>query len=368
MKVLINFIRVFVGVLFIFSGLVKANDPMGLSYKMQEFFFAWGMSSLDGISLSLSVLMIAFEIFAGAALILGWRAKTISWLLLLLIVFFTFLTGYAFLSGKFKNCGCFGDCIPITSKQSFIKDIILLILIIILFFSQNYIKPILSKGGLLLSMLLVFIFSFASQWFTLKNLPLADCLPFKKGNNISEQMKMPANAVPDSTVITFEYEKEGKKISFTGENFPDDFNDSTYKFINRYDKVIRPGKNNEPPIKTFILNAQNGEDITQKILNDEKVVLIFMEDASTPIKKWQTQLESLYNASIGKNIPIYIITSAAPKLSKIIANTAFKNIELLNGDNTMIRMAARTNPTCLVLNKGTIVAKESYSNFNKIQL
>ena len=106
MKVIVNIARIIVGILFIFSGLVKANDPIGLSYKMQEFFLVWGTSFLDGISLALSVIMIAFEIIAGAALLLGWRSKTISWLLLLLIVFFTFLTGYAYLSGKFKNCGC----------------------------------------------------------------------------------------------------------------------------------------------------------------------------------------------------------------------------------------------------------------------
>src|SRR5262249_35159409 len=127
MKLIVNIVRVIVGVLFIFSGLIKANDPLGLSYKMKEFFEVWS----DGLanssfflnhtlinffhffhehSLTLSVIMIAFEIIAGAALLLGWQMKLFSWLLLLLIIFFTFLTAYAFLSGKFKSCGCFGDC------------------------------------------------------------------------------------------------------------------------------------------------------------------------------------------------------------------------------------------------------------------
>ncbi|HMR85563.1 MAG TPA: DoxX family protein, partial [Niabella sp.] len=171
MKVLVNIARIFVGVLFIFSGLVKANDPVGLSYKMQEFFLVWGTTWLDGMALALSVLMIAFEIIAGAALLLGWRIRTVGWLLLLLIVFFTFLTGYAYLSGKFKSCGCFGDCLPITSGISFLKDVLLLVLILLIFFNTKYIKPAFSKGITLLLLLLVTLFSFASQWYTLKYLP-----------------------------------------------------------------------------------------------------------------------------------------------------------------------------------------------------
>src|SRR6266498_111114 len=122
MKTLLNIGRIIVGVLFIFSGLVKANDPLGLSYKMQEFFEVWGLSSLNDYTLALSLVMNIFEVLAGVAVIIGWRMKLFSWLLLLLIIFFTFLTGYAALSGKIKTCGCFGDCIPLTPTTSFIKD------------------------------------------------------------------------------------------------------------------------------------------------------------------------------------------------------------------------------------------------------
>src|SRR6201990_3197332 len=111
MKILIALCRFWVGILFIFSGLVKANDPLGLSYKMQEFFEVWNINWLDHVTLAFSVLMIVFEIVAGVAILLGWRMKLFSWLLLLLIVFFTFLTGYAYLSGKVRECGGFGDCL-----------------------------------------------------------------------------------------------------------------------------------------------------------------------------------------------------------------------------------------------------------------
>ena len=132
MKILISIIRILVGILFIFSGLVKADDPLGLSYKMQEFFEVWNFHWLDHFTLAFSILMIVFEIVAGVAILLGWRMKLFSWLILLLMIFFTFLTGYAYLSGKVRECGCFGDCIPITAGQSFAKDLVLLVLVFFL--------------------------------------------------------------------------------------------------------------------------------------------------------------------------------------------------------------------------------------------
>src|SRR5882757_10993323 len=143
MKSLINIARVIVGILFIFSGLVKANDPLGLSYKMQEFFEVWNFHWLDNFTLAFSIIMIVFEIVAGVAILLGWRMKLFSWLLLLLIIFFTFLTGYAYLSGKVRECGCFGDCIPLTAGESFTKDIVLLLLILFLFVVKRQIQPLL---------------------------------------------------------------------------------------------------------------------------------------------------------------------------------------------------------------------------------
>src|SRR5678815_4145095 len=130
-------VRWVVGLLFIFSGLIKANDPLGLSYKMQEFFEAWNWYALNDLTLPLSLIMNVFEVLAGVAVIIGWRMRLFSWLLLLLIIFFCFLTAYAYLTGNIRTCGCFGDCIPLTPLTSFIKDVVLLILILILFVNRK---------------------------------------------------------------------------------------------------------------------------------------------------------------------------------------------------------------------------------------
>src|SRR5665213_4469807 len=150
MKLLVNICRVIVGVLFIFSGLVKAMDPHGLAYKMQEFFEVWATNAslanlmhwLTDYALPFAIIMITLEIIVGVAMLLGLWKKFFTWLILLLIIFFGFLTGYAALSGKISTCGCFGDCIPLTSMESFIKDLVLLVLVLILFFGRKYIVPV----------------------------------------------------------------------------------------------------------------------------------------------------------------------------------------------------------------------------------
>ncbi len=180
MKYFLTISRIIVGVLFIFSGLVKANDPLGLSYKMQEFFEIWGWGFLDDYTLAFSVAMNAFEIIAGVAILVGWQMRMFSWLLLLLIIFFTFLTGYALFSGKIHECGCFGDCIPLTADQSFMKDLLLLVLIGVIFIYRNKIKPAIPALGSIVILFFTTIFSFALQWFTLLHLPVVDCLPIKR--------------------------------------------------------------------------------------------------------------------------------------------------------------------------------------------
>src|SRR2546423_7094721 len=141
MKIVLSIVRILVGLLFIFSGLIKANDPLGLSYKMQEFFEVWGWNGWNDYTLALSIILISFEIIAGVAVLLGWQFRIFSWLLLLLIICFSFLTGYAVLSGKIKECGCFGDCIKLTAMDSFIKDVALFALILFLFFFRKQIRP-----------------------------------------------------------------------------------------------------------------------------------------------------------------------------------------------------------------------------------
>jgi uncharacterized membrane protein YphA (DoxX/SURF4 family) len=362
MKPLIALTRTLVGVLFIFSGLVKADDPLGLSYKMQEFFEVWNFHWFDHVTLAFSILMIVFEIVAGVALLLGWRIRLFSWLLLLLIIFFTFLTGYAYLSGKVRECGCFGDCIPLTAGESFSKDLILLILIIFLFSVRSRIRPILPSAASAAIFIGATIFSFLVQWYVLVRLPVVDCLPYKVGANIPDQMKPPPGSVPDSTVITMVYEKDGKRLEFDATHFPADFSDS-YHFVSRYDKLIREG-NAVPPIKDFVLTTGAGIDTTDAVLNAKGFKLFeFVQNVNDYTATREFSI--ILTMAKAKNIPFFIITSDYDTvMSRVTEIGVAANVVVLKCDFTAIKTAARANPTLLLLKKGIIIGKWSYADFD----
>jgi uncharacterized membrane protein YphA (DoxX/SURF4 family) len=361
-KNLLNIVRFLVGILFIFSGLIKANDPLGLSYKMQEFFDVWHMPAFNQYSLLLAVIMIIFEIVAGVAVLLGWRMQLFAWLLLILILFFSFLTGYAVISGKIRECGCFGDCIPLQAMGSFIKDLILLAMILFLFVFRKEIEPLLSKNASILILLFSGVLSFSFQWYVLQYLPLVDCLPYKIGANIPEKMKPPAGSVPDSTVIHFVYEKNNKQVEYSADQLPADFDDS-YKFIKRYDKLIRKG-NAEPAIKDFSLSTDSGNDSTAQILDRSGYKLIvFSRNFPEADPSWNKPFSVLYTLSKSKNIPVYFITANRGEANAYLAaNRLSGEIAVFTCDATAIKTAARTDPTIYLLKKGTILNKWSYAS------
>src|ERR1700754_1268999 len=189
--------RILVGLLFIFSGLVKINDPLGFSYKLEEYFEVFHLNFLSSMALSLSVFLCSLEIVLGFALLIGVRAVSVAWGLLLLIIFFAFLTFYSAYFQVVQTCGCFGDAIPLTPWQSFSKDLVLLLLIIVLFINRRKIQPLFSKktgDNLLIASVVVAV---GIGLYTYNFLPVIDFLPYKVGANIPDEMATPPNSKPD---------------------------------------------------------------------------------------------------------------------------------------------------------------------------
>ena len=368
MKILLQASRIIVGVLFIFSGLIKANDPAGLSYKMQEFFEVWGLHGFNDYTLTFSILMIAFEIIAGVAVLVGWEFSLFSWLLLLLIIFFTFLTGYALLSGNIRECGCFGDCIKLTAGESFVKDLVLLALILVLFAKRKTIKPLFANRISMLFLLASTIFAFGLQFYVLTYLPVVDCLPYKVGNNIPEKMKIPAGSLPDSTVINYVYKKGGADVEFDADHFPSDFNDSLYQFVKRYDKVVRQG-NAQPPIKDFVIIAPSGTDTTMAILQQSgEQFIVFSKILPKGAKDWtwSDDMKKIHAAAKEKKIPLIWVSADAENTAKGLVVLNMSDIPVMRGDLVAIKTAARVDPTIYLIKDGTIQGKWSYAGFNKV--
>jgi len=358
MKKLNTPIRIFVGLLFIFSGLIKANDPHGLSYKMQEFFEVWGFDFLNPLSLFSSLGMNVLEVFAGIAIIVNWQTKKITWLLFILILFFTFLTGYALFSGKIKTCGCFGDCLPLTPAMSFTKDIILGVLIVILLATNSgkANKGIFGK----IVLYTVTLGTAAFQWYVLSYLPIVDCLPFKKGNDIVEQMKVPVGAIPDSTSIEFMYTKNGKEVRFDQVNFPTDF-DSTYVYVDRKDTLVKKGNGLVAKIVDFNLTTKSGTDTTAALFsNSKQYVLVFAKEMNGA-ESWKNEFQTIYKKLQAQNIDVILVTPEAERAASI-----FGNINIVTSDATVIKTAARVIPTYFLMQHAVIKEKVAAPCIDKL--
>lgn len=373
MKQAVNIARILVGILFIFSGLVKAIDPLGLAYKMQEFFEVWAsegimkgmMHWLNEQALMFALLMITLEVVLGVALLLGWRTKMVSWLLLLLMLFFTFLTSYVLFSGKIKACGCFGDCIPLTPIQTFTKDIVLMVLVLLILFGRKYIKPLFSNK-VNISLFLISLFGIlALQWYVLKHLPVKDCLPFKAGNNILELRKMPKDAIPDKFEYKFIYKKNGESKEFAVNALPD----STWKFVDRKQILIEKGKNNEPLINDFVLKTPLDTDSTEAILSRQgEYYLLFVKDFSLFAKDWlEDQRFAVVATERGKQV---FIVSADRKSAEVrygsLAVAGKKlNIPVLSCDAVALKTAARNNITLYLMNGPVVKNKWGGNDIEK---
>jgi hypothetical protein len=211
-------------------------------------------------------------------------------------------------------------------------------------------------------MLAVTLISFGIQFYALRYLPVADCLPFKKGNSIPEKMKIPAGARPDSFAIRFIYEKDGKEFEFSPSELPADL--GTYKFVKRKDKLIRKG-NAEPPIKGFALIGADNSDSTQAVLDLPYAMLLFAENFDHPVSKWEKDFSQLYLSANTKNIPVFLVTAQPSGAPAAVKGTEFAEIPILKCDHTAIRTAARVNPTVYLIQNGVVKQKWSFTNFKK---
>ena len=375
MKIAVTAARILTGALFIFSGFVKAIDPKGLAYKMQEFFEAWSnsgffpgmMKTFDHYAISFSVIMITLEVAVGVALLFGWKKKLTAVVLVLLMLFFTFLTAYVLFTDKIRACGCFGDCIPLTPVQTFTKDIILLLLSFFILFNIKYIRPVAKPLFSALYMISATAAVLILQCYVLRNLPAVDCLPYKKGNNILELRKMPKNAIPDKFDYVFVYEKGGIKKEFKADAIPD----STWTFADRKQTIVQKGSNNIPVINDFSLTTESGNDSTEAILNTPgEYYLLYIKDLEKYPADWQGDFE-LLNRLTEKGSKVYIVTSQLNNVKKRFVDRKKEQPgsivpEFLTCDATVLKTVARVNPMLYLMNGAVVKNKWSYTEFKNI--
>lgn len=359
LKILAQISRVFVGVLFIISGFIKANDPLGFSYKLDEYFVVFHMQWMSSVSLWLAIGICAFEIGLGVALLLGAKMRFTAWSLLLMIIFFTFLTFYSWKFDVVKDCGCFGDALHLKPFQSFMKDIILLFFIIWIFAGRNLIKPLFGDRTSTILAYAGFIASFSFSIYCLRHLPYIDFRPYAVGKSIPEGMVLPPGAKKDSVLMVFIYEKDGKKIELKTEELSKV--DSTYKFVDRTDKVIVEG--DHPPIHDFSINSTDGSDITDDVLKQPNVFLLVSYDLSHANEDVQGKVNDFVALCQKEGIEFIGLTSSSQKEIDDFRHKHNSMFEYYNTDQTTLKTMIRSNPGLMLLQKGTVKAMWHYNDF-----
>lgn len=360
MKFITQISRILVGALFIISGLIKANDTLGFSYKLIEYFEIFKMPFFEPYATPISMFICIFEIISGVALLIGIYNRLNAWLLLLMIAFFTILTGYSAITHKVTDCGCFGDAIKLTPMQSFMKDIVLLVLIIVIFINFKYIQPlfniVISNIALSVSFLVATAFTFYTYMF----MPVVDFLPYKIGNNIQALSTLPPDAPRDEIVMIFVYEKDGKKYEFSTNTLPVDID--KYKFVERIDKVIKEAP--KPPIHDFKIYDETGIENTDSLFSSDEYKLMLIQTRIEDSRKGTAaQIAELSNEWLIQHREFWALTAS----NLAAANTYQKEnqfpFKYYNMDATPLKSMVRSNPGLILLKKNIVIKKWGAYNF-----
>ena len=355
MKILRSISRIIIGLVFVFSGLVKAIDPLGSAYKFHNYFQAFNLGFLNKLSLTLAIILCTAEFISGFSVLTGLRLKSGILGVSILLIIFTPVTFILALTNPVSDCGCFGDAIHLTNWQTFGKNIVLLALLIVIYTGKNQIERIFSKTTDWIIIFSVIVLFTGFSLVNLKYLPAIDFLPYKKGVKIADKMVIPDGVATDEYSTTFTYEKDGKKKDFNLNNYP--ANDSSWKFIEQKSILVKRGY--KPPIHDFIITSANGEDITQSILNHPGYsVLMISKKLSEAKKTTLTEGFKLGNYCMANGIDFYILTSSGSDEVKSFQN----GLTFCSADETTLKTMVRANPGYILLKNGTIVGKWSWAN------
>ena len=353
-KIIVEISRIILGAVFIFSGFVKAVDPMGSVYKIKDYLTAFDLSFFDFTALPIAFILFAVEFAIGVCLLLGVfrRANTIFALIFMIVM--TPLTLYLAIKNPVTDCGCFGDAILLTNWATFYKNIPLLIMAIILFLWYKSITPVFTKkcDSLIAFWVYFFITGFALYCFSF--LPILDFRPYKVGANIPALMEIPENAEHPVFETKLIYAKNGVQRNFTIKDYPK--NDSSWVFVDS--KTIMVKKGYEPPIHGFSITTKEGNDITDQILSDSSYTFLLiaqkLEEAS---ENNVDKINEIYDYSKKFGYDFYALTSSLPVEIKEWTKNTGAEYPFATMDNITLKTIIRSNPGLLLLKGGTIINK-----------
>lgn len=352
-----------VGILFIISGFIKLNDPVGFSFKLEEY-FSQGVLDLPffmDYALAISIVVVILEVLLGVMLLIGIRVKFTVWSLLLMIISFTFLTFYSAYFNKVTDCGCFGDAIKLTPWESFTKDIILLVLILVLFFGRKYIKPIFNEKieRIVMGISLLGCAFYAN--YVLNHLPVIDFRPYKIGANIEDGMNVPEGALKSIFDYAWRFKVNGEEqIIVTQGAYPQ----VDGEFIDVETTEVQKGY--EPPVHDFTIE-QGGEDFASALLQEPKLVTVVAYDLRKSTPEAFAVVKRVTDEAIKNGYKVIGMSASNETQTAELKKNYNLNFDFYFTDETTLKTIVRSNPGVLVLEKGTIKQKVHFNDLEDLK-
>ncbi len=362
MKTLNQISRIILGLVFIFSGFVKAVDPLGSMYKFNDYFDAFGLEFLSVTALPLAILLSTFEFVIGFSLIFSTKRKLTAWATLIFMSFFTVLTFFLALFNPVSDCGCFGDAIIMTNWETFWKNVVLMIFTVIVFIYRDKYEANWKSANQWLIILIPFIFIVSLSVYCIQNLPIIDFRPYSVGTHIPEKMEIPEDAPRTEYETILLYEKGGKVVEFTLDNLPD----STWEWVETKNILINEGY--VPPIHDFTIQTSSGNDITDIVLSDSKFTfLMIAHDLNKTSNKNIDHINNLaqYCQKSGKCNFICLTASVESDIKKFKEETGAPYM-FYTTDEITLKTIVRANPGIILLKKGNILGKWHHRNLPDI--
>ena len=354
-KFAVEICRIILGATFIFSGLVKAIDPVGGALKIEDYLAAFSLSYFNPLSTLIAINLFAIEFMLGLCILLAVYRKFISTCMLFFMSFMTLLTLCLAIFNPVHDCGCFGDAIILTNWETFFKNAFVLFpASIVTFIYRKLMTPAYTFKAYWFVVLFGYLFPVGFGFYNYINLPIIDFRPFKIGVNIPEQMAFPEDAPHDEYLYI--YEKDGKKTSFTPATSP--AGDSTWTFVKA--KLIKEGY--VPPILSFELSNAEGVDLTDRILsNDNGVFLLIAHNIDKASDKHTDEINNLYDYAVEHHIPFYGVTNSSKDEINAWINNTGAEYPFLFADDVTLKTIIRSNPGLVLLKAGTILKKWSHN-------
>lgn len=360
LKMIVNLCRIIVAVTFIFSGFVKAIDPIGTQYKLQDYLGAIGMAGIlpNWTLLAVAVFLAAIEFCIGIFLLFAIQRRLISKLTVAFMAFMTIVTVWIVVADPVKDCGCFGDALHLTNTETLIKNIVLLVCSLAIMYRPLAMFRFVSKSNQWIVTNYTIVFILVSSGLSLYYLPIFDFRPYHIGVNIPRGMEIPKGAKLPQFNTTFIMEKNGQRKEFTLDNYPD----ASWKFIDS--KTVQTSEGYIPPIHDFsITDNKTGLDLTNSVLSHKGYTfLLIAPHLETADDSNFGDIDRLYEYAQSYDIPFYCLTASTTKAIKRWVDLTGAEYPFCITDEAVLKTIIRSNPGLLLLKDGTIINKWSHNN------